>query len=95
MMDGMRIVIQTYRNSIGDISTPSYNNWIENDVITETQLYYLMSLIWFFWIMNQMITLIILLNFLIAVISDSYANVNAVKDMYTYSHKAELNYECY
>ena len=54
-----------------------------------------MTLVWMFWIMNQLITLIILLNFLIAVISDSYANVNAVKDMYTYSHKAELNYECY
>ena len=98
MLDGIRITVQTYRNSIGDITTPNYSKWLtleQQNEISHEDLEYVMGLAWMFWILNQIITLIILLNFLIAVISDSYANVNSVKDMYTFYHKASLNYECY
>ena len=37
---------------------------------------------------------IILMNFLIAVISDSYANVNGQKEEYVYKDKSEMNQEC-
>jgi len=45
--------------------------------------------------MNQYIMLIILLNFLIAVISDTYERVSEVKEMFCYRQKAQLNQECY
>jgi hypothetical protein len=34
------------------------------------------------------------MNFLIAVISDSYANVNGQKEEYVYKDKSEMNQEC-
>lgn len=39
--------------------------------------------------------IIILLNFLIAVITESYEEVATKQSIYTYLHKAELNEECY
>ena len=39
--------------------------------------------------------IIILLNFLIAVITESYEEVATKQSIYTYVHKASLNQECY
>ena len=51
-------------------------------------------LLWFFWFINIFLMLIILLNFLIAVISATYEKVNSQKINYTYKDKAEMNEEC-
>lgn len=71
----------TYRNSIGDISVPGYTNWdksLSNDVTSEfTSKNFMIFLIWMVWLVNQFVNLIILLNFLIAVISQVYDNVVA------------------
>ena len=58
----MIIILQSYRNSIGDIAPPEFEAFQSSD---NTILY----LIWFIWFMNQFFILIIMLNFLIAVIS--------------------------
>jgi hypothetical protein len=49
---------------------------------------------WGFWFLNQFISLIILLNFLIAVISESYGQISQENEMYTYMHRCEFNLEC-
>lgn len=51
-------------------------------------------MIWVYWFMNIGLMCIILMNFLIAVISDSYANVNGQKEEYVYKDKSEMNQEC-
>jgi len=56
------IVLQSYRNSIGDIAPPEFEDFQSNDGV-------ILTLIWFIWFMNQFFILIIMLNFLIAVIS--------------------------
>ena len=52
-------------------------------------------LIWFTWYTNTFFMIVILLNFLIAVISQSYEKVIEQQLIYSYMHKAELNEECY
>jgi hypothetical protein len=61
------ILIQTFRNSIGDINPPLYDNWSEKSPSFENNS--IIACIWFQWLMTLGVNLIILLNFLIAVIS--------------------------
>jgi len=56
---------------------------------------FMLYAIWFLWILNQLVNLIILLNFLIAVTGQVYDDVVGEKDFYLYSHRAEMNYEWY
>jgi hypothetical protein len=72
----MRALIQIYRNSIGDIAPPKYDLYLDKDGMVkggENKL--MVAIIWITWFMNQLFILIILLNFLIAIISQSYEQV--------------------
>ena len=94
----MQYFLMTYRNSIGDISAPGYSNWMKkSDDVTSQYLEKnaAMTFIWIVWLANQFLNLIILLNFLIAVISQVYDNVVAVQRQVLYTHRAELNREFY
>jgi hypothetical protein len=72
----MRAFLQMYRNSIGDISPPKYDLYLDIDKnITSTENTLMISIIWMVWFLNQVFILIILLNFLIAIISQSYEQV--------------------
>jgi hypothetical protein len=56
---------------------------------------FMLYAIWFLWIVNQLVNLIILLNFLIAVTGEVYDDVVGEKEYYLYRHRAEMNYEWY
>jgi len=58
-----------------------------------TSAFYI-GIIWFMWFANQFFILIILLNFLIAVISQSYENVMSKAVISKYRQRAQLNREC-
>lgn len=49
---------------------------------------------WLLWFVQLFIMQIILLNFLIAVISQTYQRVVSSQTNYTYKDKAEMNEEC-
>ena len=49
--------------------------------------------IWIVWIFNQWAVLLILLNFLIAIISQSYEEVLSLSKKYKYSDRVALNAE--
>jgi hypothetical protein len=69
----MRALIQMYRNSIGDIAPPKYNLYLDiHKNITSTENKLMITIIWALWFLNQLFILIVLLNFLIAIISQSY-----------------------
>lgn len=65
------MIIQTYRNSIGDIAPPTYDLWTEENTLKDypNTSTFMILVIWVAWFMNQYFNLIILLNFLIAIIS--------------------------
>jgi glucan phosphoethanolaminetransferase (alkaline phosphatase superfamily) len=67
----VQITLQTFRNSIGDLQSPTYQNWTDKS-LPSYQLYLIEIVIWSFWLGNIFLNLIILLNFLIAVISQVY-----------------------
>ena len=76
----LRYILQTYGNSIGNIVPPVYTSWSAsmNDKASTTvqvQKHIIIGLIWFVWLFNQFLNLIIMLNFLIAVISQVYETV--------------------
>jgi len=68
VFESLQYFLMTYRNAIGDISAPGYSSWTENEVNKYTSNFAI-TLIWAIWFSNQFFNLIILLNFLIAVIS--------------------------
>ena len=72
--DSFVFFFSTFRNSIGDINTPELNDLSTRNLI----------IVWFIWTFNIYHMLIISLNFLIAVISQSYEEQQGrqVKDKY-------------
>lgn len=91
-----------FENSIGNITNPTFeiwqtilaekadHHWSFGYILAQTMVY-LIYLVWFF---NQYFIYILLLNFLIAVISQSYADVMANANISQYKQRAELNREC-
>ena len=67
--------MQAYRNSIGDLAAPVYETWLSHAEESPKTSWMMIYAIWFMWLLNQYLVLIILLNFLIAVISTSYETV--------------------
>ena len=98
LSDATITFIQAYRNSVGDIATPGYDSWIEERKADESaweklEFNAIIFLIWGFWIAQQFIVLIVLLNFLIAVISQVYDDIISQQTTLTFKHKATLNRE--
>ena len=52
-----------------------------------------LTMIWVVWLFNQYAILVIMLNFLIAVINDTYVKESSVSKMHKYKHRNELNLE--
>lgn len=54
----------------------------------------MISVIWLVWVCNIIIGTIMLLNFLIAIVSQAYHGVITRKDYYRYRHRCDSNMEC-
>ena len=87
-------LVYAYRNSIGDLSAPVYNFWLSQEKNNPQFAWFMIKTIWFFWFFNQMVNLIILLNFLIALIGETYGHITSQKIVFAYDHRASLNQEC-
>ena len=81
----------TYRNTLGDITAPGYNYWLNQSETDPLLSNFMIITIWAFWIINQWLVLIIILNILIAIISNAYDTTvsNHTNDKYRY--RAEIN----
>ena len=65
----LRIVIQTFRISIGDIKVNDYGQWgVDRPDDKEFQAVqpFALTIIWIFWFVNMFIMLIVMLNLVIA-----------------------------
>ena len=78
----------TYRNAIGDINPPTYTFWLDFSEENPTIGWTMISIIWFLWVINQVIVLIIMFNFLIAIIDKSYNDINDNAIVTEYAHKS-------
>ena len=90
---GMRsiMMIQTYRNFLGDLAPPDVSQWldVENADDTTTFPRIVVAIVWMCWLLITYIGLIIILNFLIALISQSYEEVMTQQLMYLYKNKSD------
>ena len=89
----MTYLLYTYRNSIGDVSPPIYTYWLTETETNPGISWTMIIIIWTVWFINTWINLIIMLNFLIALIGQSYDKVMAEEDILIYEHKSLLNNE--
>lgn len=80
------MLMYVWENSIGNINDPPNTSFYKFDKKVTTILRPASEnyMIWFIWFMNQFVIVIILLNFLIAVISQSYENVMNSKSIMKY-----------
>lgn len=63
-------LLVAFRTSIGDIGEPDYSYWIaREEKMGHFRVSVMIYIIWFIWLFNIVLMVIILLNFLIAVIS--------------------------
>jgi len=86
-----QLALITFRNSIGDVQIAAYSSLqTENTPLS----WGIIIMIWFFWFLNIGLMCIILMNFLIAVISESYSTISGSKTQYVYKDKADMNSEC-
>lgn len=84
-------MIVAFENGIGNIISPSVGSWdAKEDSITKTFIIYLIYVV---WMMNQFILLVVLLNFVIALISEVYERVMDQRMIYEYQNKQGLNAE--
>jgi len=99
------IVLATWRNAIGDIYAPDYHKWSENlnaeDAVKDeesartgvTYTYVMITLVWLIWWLNQLFLFLVLTNFLISIIGNSFGD-NIAKNMeVAYANKIDLNVE--
>jgi hypothetical protein len=72
-----------FENGIGNIQNPTVDVWIsEFDQTFSASI--IIFLIYFFWFLNQFVSLIVLLNFVIALISQVFEQVMDSRMMYDY-----------
>lgn len=63
------ILIMTFRDSIGDLKPPDYSFWLDlAQPAIQIDKAVVIGVIWTVWVMKSIIMIIVLLNFLIAVI---------------------------
>jgi hypothetical protein len=92
MNPNLKKFTQVVRNSLGDVSMPDYSRWCKDD---ESCNLVFVGIIWSIFMFNLILVLVILLNFLISIIGQSYEKVWTFREIYIYRNKMELNCEYY
>jgi hypothetical protein len=87
----MGYFLNAFENSLGNINTPTFDFSDGNGKLTFFQSLKV-CIVYFFWWLAQIGLMIILLNFVIALISQYYEDVMNSRVMHTYTMKNELNH---
>lgn len=88
------LIFQSIRNSIGDLNVPHYLYWearfnAGEKVIGASFIY----LIWIIWFINVGLMVIMLVNFLIAIVSQVFERISGEQMQTSYKIRAEQNLE--
>ena len=77
----VQLILQSFNNSIGNIALPTYDRYSNKGRFQDYLCIYIM---WILWFVQLFIMQIILLNFLISVISQTYQRVISSQVNYTF-----------
>ena len=94
--EAFKYVIYAWRVSMGGDISPKYEAWsglIEAGEGGEIGAKVVICIIWLAWWLNQYVMVIIMLNFLIAIISQSYEEVMSKTSLSVYTQKCQMNTE--
>ena len=90
-----KLFLQTYEDSVGNADVPIYSFWIDSAGEAPTTIRgFMVGLIWVTWFTNQWFIFIVLLNFIIAIIGQSYDSVMEKATQYMYLQRTDMNMEC-
>ena len=95
MNPNLAMFTQVFVNSIGEISMPDYSRWCQDKVNKKKCNPVFVGTIWGVFMFHNILVVIILLNFLISIIGQSYEKVWTYKEIYIFMNKMELNCEYY
>jgi hypothetical protein len=84
-----KTMLQTFRTSIGELGMPMYAKILDKEDSFWKSLN--IFLIWMMWYTQAFFMLVIMLNFIIAVITTTYGKVINLQKIISYKHKADLN----
>lgn len=97
-----QILLETFRNAIGELALPAYNHLLEKNTEGFTKepsifVYINIYLIWIVFFCQTYFLQIIMLNFMIAVIMTTYEKVTNgnLQVVIGYKHKSDLNHETF
>lgn len=87
----------TFRESLGDISAPKYNEWLDRrgDNVWFSTGSLAIYTVWMFWYINVILTLIVMLNFLIAEVGHTFEKIMSLGQKNQYRQQAILNAKNY
>lgn len=87
------MVLQVFRTSIGELSMPKYDHIkaMDDSFFKSLNIY----LIWAAWFLQSFFMLVVMMNFLIAVISETYQQISSQRKIIDYRNKSELNEEAF
>ena len=71
----VKIFFFTLSNTVGDLNYPEYGSWEENSKQNKPASVSMMAYIWIVYYVSMYMMLIMMLNFLIAIMSDVYAKI--------------------
>ena len=86
-------ILAVFRSSIGDLQPPQYPYWDELVSKKRGVATFYIRTIWVMWIIMIVINVIFLLNFLIAIVSQSYEELIESQEKAILNSKLELNME--
>jgi len=88
-----RLFLMVWRNSVGKLSFVRYNAWEEKTKGFERTLG--IDCVYLIYYAQIVFMLVVMLNFMIAIIDNTYKKVMKAKKIHIYKGKAELNEETY
>lgn len=89
------MLITNFRNTIGDLHPPTYVTWLKDvekgEDKPDMKQIIIVYWTWILYFLYEFYNLIILLNFLIAIVSDTYARVMQEDIVHQYRSRCALN----
>lgn len=93
-------ILANIRTSVGDLQPPGYNYWAAHyiydntkEVESSARIFAHVNLIWIVWLLGLLMNVILGLNFLIAIVSESYGDIMERQDEAIVQSRNDLNLE--
>ena len=85
--------LQVFRDAVGDPAPPDMSFWEDRVYDSKIHVIIMQYFGWFVWIFSVFVNMIILLNFIIALINSSYESVSTKSNAVVYGGRCDVVYD--